>query len=155
MALNKKPDGTVIGDKVVTPKGRLNWPHLLEKNTGGKYPSDKFETSILIPKTADVTALKQAAMAVAKEAFGDKVKSFADLAYAPIRNGDEQGGTSEGHWTIRAKSNYKPRLFDSTGKREVTDDSEVYSGQYAPAQPHAAVVQDRRQARGDLRPRET
>lgn len=127
---SKKDDGTVVGEKVVTQKGRLNWPSLLEKNTGGKYPSDKFETTIMIPKAADVSNLKAAAMAVAKEAFGDKVKSLADLAYSPIRDGDEQGGSYKGCWTIRAKSTFKPQIFDKAG-HPLADDSEIYSGQYA------------------------
>ena len=121
---------TVKGKTVVTPKGRLSWPYLTRKNEEGEYPSGKFETKLLIPKDADISALKAAVMAVAQEAFGDKIKSLADLGHNPLTDGDGKGKENAGCWSIRPKSNFKPGIVDRS-KNNLTDEDEVFSGQFA------------------------
>lgn len=132
MATTNKPD-SVIGAMVKTPKGRLSYPHLLAKNTGGTYPSDKYETELLIPKSADISALQNAVKALAKEAFGDKVKKMTDLVYPPIKDGDadeEENGARKGHWYLRAKSTRKPGIVGPGPECAPFDapEEEVYGG---------------------------
>jgi len=130
MAKQAKKD--VYGEKVTSPKGRVSFPHVYEKNTSGKYPSDKYELTLLFPKNTDMSLLEQALMKVAKEAHGSKIKSLADLVHNPIRDGDEKDnlGGYAGHWYIKAKSSLKPGII-GPDKQPLHDPEQFYPGCWA------------------------
>jgi hypothetical protein len=122
----------VIGDLVITPKGRLSYPHLSAKNDKGTYPSDKYEATLLIPKSADIAKLNAAVKGTAMKAFGNSLKKMSDLAFAPIRDGDEMEGDScKNMWVLRAKSKNRPIIVGQNPEIALEDKEEVYGGAYA------------------------
>lgn len=126
-----KKHETVFGEKITTPKGRLSYPYLLEKNSGGQYPSDKYEATLLIPKSADMSKLKAAVLAVAKQAFG-KVMVESDFSDWPIRDGDQKDDeTFKGHWCIRAKSKNKPGIVGPDVQPLADVEGSIYGGAHA------------------------
>lgn len=133
-----KNKNSVFGDKLTTPVGRLSFPHLLKPSTEGQYASGKYETGFLIPKSKDVKPMADAALTVARAAWPKKkFESLADLAFEPIRDGDQMADdgdgkkeTFRGHWYIRAKTSRKPGLVDAAGNN-LEDGEEVYGGQRA------------------------
>lgn len=136
MATPKKLKGTLPVEKtprktIISPKGRLSYPHLLERNTSGNYPSDKYETLLLIPKTTDISVLEFACQAVFDEMFAEEYDSFLDLKNPPIRDGDEKGGDYSGHWYIKAKSDNRPAIVGPDPKISVDNPELVYGGQWA------------------------
>lgn len=116
---------------VITPKGRLSYPHLFERHTQGEYPSGMYETMLLIPKSSDIAILKEAATATMKEAFKDKFKSIDELKNAPIRDGDEKGGEYAGHFYIKAKTDNRPQIVGADPKVIIDDAEECYGGRWA------------------------
>lgn len=129
-----KKHETVVGGTVTTTKGRLSFPHLLSKHTEGEYPSNKYETTLLIPKSTDISKLEKAVMDVAQKAFPGKITKLSDLAHNPIGDGDEKDLDGyKGHWTIRAKSKYPPQIVGpDVQPLTLADPSEaIYGGAYA------------------------
>lgn len=120
-----------IPDTLITPKGRLSYPHLLERNTGGNYPSDKYETLLLIPKSADISELEAAATKAMVDMFDDEYDSIYDLKNPPLRDGDEKGGEYSGHWVLKAKSDNRPAIVGPNPKVIIDSPEEVYGGQWA------------------------
>jgi hypothetical protein len=85
---------------------------LNEPNTGGKYPSGKFEGTILIPKTADFAALKDAVLKVAQLNWPDLNLTSLGQIKLPFKDGDIKEGIDgyEGTLYLVCKSGYKPAL---------------------------------------------
>lgn len=123
--------GKKVGGVIITPKGRLSYPHLLERNTQGNYPSDKYETLLLIPKTSDISVLNEACNAVFKEMFSDELDDPSELKHPPIKDGDEKGGEYAGHWYIKAKSDNRPAIVGANPKDTIDSPEMVYGGQWA------------------------
>lgn len=120
-----------IPDTLITPRGRLSYPHLLERNTGGNYPSDKYETLLLIPKGVDISELEAAATKAMTEMFDDEFDTIYDLKNPPLRDGDEKGGEYSGHWILKAKSDNRPAVVGLNPKVIIDSPEEVYGGQWA------------------------
>lgn len=116
---------------IITPRGRLSYPHLFERNTKGEYPSDMYETLLLIPKSTDIKALRDAATEVMTEAFKDKFKSIDDLKHPPIRDGDDYDDDRKGHWIIKAKTDNRPQIVGADPKVVIDDSEECYGGRWA------------------------
>lgn len=100
----------VYGDKMVTPIGRMVWVYVFERPKPKKDGSESpYETSILIPKAQDISALKAALERVGKEAFGKRFVSLEKLKTSPIRDGDDFRDKNgdliphyAGHWKLKA-----------------------------------------------------
>lgn len=122
------------GKPVVTPKARMSYPHLFEPNTQGEYPSNKYEVTLLIPKSANIEPLRAEVLKVAKEAFPGKNLTMEQLAFSPIRDGDaeEKGGEYKGHWFLKAKSGRAPALLgaDTRPLSPLTAKELVYGGAF-------------------------
>lgn len=116
---------------MTTPKGRLSYPHLMERNSSGDYPSDKYETLLLIPKSENINPLKAAAEEVLKQAFGAKYASLDTLKNPPLRDGDEKGGEYAGHWFLKAKTDNRPGIVGRNPKERIDNPEEIYGGQWA------------------------
>lgn len=116
---------------LITPKGRLSYPHLFERHTKGDYPSDMYETLLLIPKSTDIKALKDACELMLQEVFKGKFKSIEDLEHPPIKDGDEYEDDRKGHWVIKAKSDNRPQIVAANPKVVIDDPEEVYGGRWA------------------------
>lgn len=109
MAKQKVP----VPDPVATPEGRLSFPHLTAPETTGQFPSGKFVATLLIPKTADLTVLKDVIVKAAQLAWPNLNITQISQVRTPFRDGDErkQQPGMEGCFYIKCKSNYKPAIF--------------------------------------------
>lgn len=128
---------------IVTPKCRMSFPSLDEPTQGvdKNNPTKKYRLSVLIPKDADITLLKQAAAAAAKERWGDKipVKLISPFIKAEEcisnKTGQPYAGYEPGMIVIRATSSEKqprPDIVAPDGKTTIDpkDTSEVYAGRH-------------------------
>lgn len=119
--------------RIVTPPGRVSFPHLAAKNTGGEYPSHKFEITLLFPKDeTDLTELKNLLMEPVKEKWPDQ-KNLKGLNH-PIRDGNdkdlEKYPEYEDCYYIRAKSGKRKPVCVGPDKAQI-DAEEVYAGCWA------------------------
>lgn len=111
MTAAKSKSADVKGEKVKTPRGRLSYPHLMEKAKDPETGEDsKYEVTFLMPKSADVSALIAAVNKVGQAAFPGKFKSMSDLTNPPIRDGDQIGGDAVGHWVMKSRSGFRPGI---------------------------------------------
>lgn len=95
----------------------------------GKKP--KYELTLLIPKSRDITDLKKAVFAAKKEKFGKDKESWPKIKYpSPIMDGDEKSDVEgyKGHWYIKATSVRKPAIVDMDVEPIGSD--EIYAGCY-------------------------
>lgn len=113
--------------KIKTPVFRLSYPDLLEARAYDDKTPAKFGLTMLIPKTADIESLREAARTVARAKWGDKMPK--DLR-SPFRDGDEKEDEAyHGHWFIKATSNKRPAVFNERVE-PIVDASEIYAGCY-------------------------
>jgi hypothetical protein len=91
MAAQKTGPKPIFLNDIVTPTGRVSFPHLAEadkKGPGKPYADDKFKASLLMPKKGtDFTLLRAKALECAQTAFGPSIKTLNDFAH-PFRDGD-------------------------------------------------------------------
>jgi len=116
-----------------TPKGRFIYPHLDKVDSSGQYADGKYKTTLLIPKDADLRALKGACVKLAKEAWGDDVE--IKKVKFPFRDGDqktnEEGEIYDGyedHWFITCKTKKKMVIVDRA--RDPMDADLIKGGDY-------------------------
>lgn len=119
------------GDKINTPVGRMSYPHVFKKVAQmdpGKDP--RYEASLLIPKSTDITAFREALEAVGKRAFGAKWKGLDKLKNPTIRDGDAMDkDQTRGHWVIKASTTKRPAVV-GPDKQPIDEDAEsgIYGG---------------------------
>jgi Protein of unknown function (DUF2815) len=125
---------------------RLSFPQLWEaksiviKGVAGK---PKFGSTLLFPKTADLSVLVKACAAAATEKFSDKWKAKlpngstvgkgAKLIEFPFHDGEEcdgMAGFESGAYFLRVYSDSKPGVVDSRAMA-ITDKSSIYPGVWA------------------------
>lgn len=121
---------TFAGTKVMTPPFRMSFPHLL-KPQQIKKQDPKYSVAMLFPEDADLSKLKKAAKAAAKEKFG---KATLKGLKTPFRDQEEKDfeGYEPGCIFITATSERKPGIVDEDVE-DVIDPSEVYPGRWAQA----------------------
>ena len=120
-----------MSEKLISPKGKLSYPHLFERHTKGDYPSDMYETLLLIPKATDISVLKDACEALLLETFKGKFKDITELEHPPIKDGDDYTDDRKGHWVIKAKSDNRPQIVGANPKIVIDEKEEVYGGRWA------------------------
>lgn len=122
---------------VVTPVGRLSYPHLFERqepmNAGEE---GKFGAAIIFEEGTDLQAVKAAILAAGNAKFG--ADGFAKLmksgkARLPLRDDWEDKGYPENSVFFNARSGHQPsavsRYADpETGKARQLQESELYPG---------------------------
>jgi hypothetical protein len=132
--------------KLITPKARLSFPNLFVPTKGmdGK-GEPKYDCVLLIPKTADISALQAAAAMAIKDKWPGKAP--ANLK-DPIRDGDAKDGLDgyAGHWFIRVSSKQKPGLVDAN-LQPIIEAGDIYPGCYVRASV-AAYAYDKNGNRG-------
>jgi hypothetical protein len=113
MATDKTGPKPIFLNNIVTPKGRLSFPHLAAPDTGKKFSDNKFKTSILFPKQGvDLGELRAKALECAKTAFGDRIKTLNDFQH-PFRDGDQKDLDGyKGNIYITCKSKNRARVVD-------------------------------------------
>lgn len=107
-----KPKTPTVGP-LATPEGRLSFPHLTAPETTGQFPSGKFVATLLIPKTADLTAMKAAILTAAQQMWPNLNITSLGQVRTPFRDGDErkQQPGMENHYYIKCKSTFKPAIY--------------------------------------------
>lgn len=125
---------------ILSPKARMSFVTLLEPRKPKSGQGDaKYSVTILIPADADITLLKQAAAAKAKEKWGDKLPAKLK---SPFLKAEEQINEKTGEpWTgylpgmiaIRATAKTRPGIVHPSGKAVDEGDigKEAYSGRWA------------------------
>lgn len=129
------------------PAGRASYPKLFKDAPSKMRPEEKkrddgstyclYSTTILVPKSADISEIEAAIEAKAKEKFGKKW----DEVKFPIRDGDtdkvyKKKPECNGHWVIAIRSydrevSVGKYVSDGKGGKKVeriTDHKEVYPG---------------------------
>lgn len=130
--VRKKKMASVFGDKMTTPTGRISFPHVFEKAASLEAGKEgKYEITLYIPKSEDISAIRANLEKVAREAFGAKFVSLEKLKHPPIKDGDDKDPSDPayGHWIIRAKSSKRPLVVDA-GRQPVDSKEAIYGGCY-------------------------
>jgi hypothetical protein len=128
---------------IITPKFRASYANVFTAqavtNDDGtpkmKNGAQVMEYSVqaLFPLDADLSALKAAAQAAAKEKWGDKIpKTLRSPFRTEKQDGSLPDGLDEGAVFMNFKTNVKPGLVDASNQ-DIIDSTEFYSGCYARA----------------------
>ena len=120
--------------KVTTPEFRASFPHLFEAHSFQEGQQKKYSIVMLIPKTADISPLKEARKDAITQKWPDPEKRPKPLRN-PIRDGDVEKPDTDGypgHYFITASSKQRPGVVDKN-VQQIIDDSEFYAGCYARA----------------------
>jgi hypothetical protein len=127
---NKTGPKPVFINNIVTPKGRISFPHIAEPDSKGKFADNKYKVTLLMPKdTTDFAALRAVALKCAQDAFGPSIKTLKDFQ-APFRNGDEKDLDGyQGQLYITCKSKNRPHVVDRA--KNALDPKEIYGGCFA------------------------
>lgn len=121
----------------------------------------KWNCTILIPKTADISPVAGMILEAATKQWGDKAKQWlADgLIKSPVLDGDGKQGLSKktgerhdgfaGHWFIRSSSgfDYRPAIFGPK-LEAITDKNQFVSGVYGHAVIYAYTWENKDQGKG-------
>ena len=133
---------------LVTPKGRILWNALFtpRKAKGGK--EGKYEFNLLIPKSADIGALKEAALEAGRDKFAKAFKdangkwpSSIKTPFKKTAENDklvaalEEAGMKVEDWPVffAARSKDRPGVVGPNGKSEGIEPEQVYAGRHAKA----------------------
>lgn len=122
-------------NKIVTPKGRLDFPNLF---TPSEYKQDdgstkeKYETVIIFDKV-NLKQLHAAVEAAMDEKWPNKAKRPKNLKL-PIKNGSDTRDADkyphyQGKVYLQASSQFRPQVIDGN-KDVITDPDKIYSGCY-------------------------
>jgi hypothetical protein len=132
-----------FGPKVVTPKFRGAFVRFFEPETGNREdgsPYKRWGCTAIFEKGADLTALKDAAMAAAKELWGDKAAQmlkhpkfkspFKDGGTMVNKEGTLYAGFEEGQTTVKLATEQQAPDVVNGAREAIIDASECYSGAY-------------------------
>jgi len=132
------------GITIVTPKFRVSFPKVFKPEFNKLAKRDEYSVVALFELDQDISAIKDAAMKAAKEAWGDNPKKWPKKWKNPLKDQgerekeDDKGvmqlpdGYTKGATMITMKSKNKPGVVDQQ-KKEIVDESEFYAGCYARA----------------------
>lgn len=127
---------TLTGARIILPRARLGFNHLLQPDTGGQYSDDKFKATLLFDvSNPDVISGLKVAKAACKD-LAMKAFGTADVEF-PFKDGAEKAekyAAYRGCWFCTAKSKYRPQVVgtEKVGDKlvELTQFSDVYAGMY-------------------------
>lgn len=118
---------------VITPPGTASYAFVWKPQASMNPGQDpKFSITMLIPKKADLTALKAAVDVAATKKFGANAVAMLRKGKlkSPFRDGDEEREDDDlykGKIFFSARSNQKPRVVDQD-LNPIEDEFEFYSG---------------------------
>lgn len=117
----------LFGKEVLLPKGVIAYrdvdsPNTAAKNVNNKYPSDKYDITLIYDKSTDFSEAKDECLRIAQQKFG--TKEGVDL---PFANGDErEQALFKGKFIVRAKSSKRPGVVN--GSCEQITEPEITPG---------------------------
>lgn len=99
--------------KIITPEAILSYPHLVKPQAAEEGGKEKYSASFVFPKGTDLSGMKKAMIAAAKEKFGDKGVEMLrkKTLRSPFRDDPEdvaKKGYAEGSVFVNARSDRKP-----------------------------------------------
>lgn len=133
---------------LVTPKGRVLWNSLFQPRKAKNGKEGKYEFNILVPKSADISAMKEAALDAGKDKFPKAFKDANGKWPSSIRNpfkktsendklvgALEEAGLKVEDWPFffAARSKDKPGVVGPNGKADGIEPEQVYAGRHAKA----------------------
>lgn len=135
---------------IVTPKGRILWNALFEPRKARNGTAGKFEFNLLIPKSAGLKVLQEAAIDAGKDKFAKQFKEANGKWPSSIRspfkktaendrlvNALEEAGLKVEDYPLffaaRAKADSKPGIVGPNGKKDGIEQEHVYPGRWARA----------------------
>lgn len=121
---------------LITPVGTLSYPNVWEPRAQNPGDTPKYSLAIVWDADTDLSELKRAAVAVAKEKWGDKAEAMirGGKLRMPFRTDAEDKGYPEGSTFMNVRSNSKPGVVSiipdpNTGRpMPITDEAEIYPG---------------------------
>jgi hypothetical protein len=129
--------------RVLTPEFRVSYPHVFKAQAIKPTDKPKFSVTMLFPKTADLSSLKEAMRQAKIAQFGSK-ENWPDDLESPVVDGDNPKHADKegykGHWVIKASTNedQRPGVVDENVE-PIVDQSKFYPGCYARAYIYAYV----------------
>lgn len=120
----------VQGVKVTTPLGRLSFPKLFKPEQYQGKGDAKYQATLLFPKNTDLTVVKKAITQAQVNAFGEDKKKWPKMRL-PWRDGDQKEDLEgyAGNYYINCSTKRKPVVI-GRDKEPITEESEIYGGQY-------------------------
>jgi hypothetical protein len=123
---DQKADKPEFINDIVTPIGRLSFPHLAKPDEGRQYSDSKFKGTLLLPKKGvDLGPLKTAALKCAQKKW-PKITKLDEFVH-PFRDGDLKDAEGyKGCIYIVAKTKRRPKLIGKM--KEELDGDHFYGG---------------------------
>ena len=118
---------------VITPKGIASYAFVWKPQPSMNPGQDpKYSITLIVPKKADLTALKKAVTVAGKKKFGESYENMVkrNKLTLPFRDGDEEREGDElykGKIFFSAKSSQKPGIVDED-RNPIDDEFDFYSG---------------------------
>jgi hypothetical protein len=137
-------------EAILTPPGRVSYPHVFEK---AEYDDGKsgYEITLIFPAGTDLTPLKKLAAAALKKKWPDELPKNLRLPF--IAAGDKYGdiGFSDDDTYVKFKTNRRPVVIGSKKKNgktvEITEE-DFYPGCWARVSCDGAYAYDAKGNRG-------
>lgn len=126
--------------RILTPEFRVSYPHIFAPSAF-KNSKPKYSVTMLFPKTADLTPIKEAIKQAKLNTYGPK-ENWPESLESPVTDGDHPKHAGKdgykGHWVIKASTDeqYKPGLVDQN-VQPIINQSDFYAGCYARAYVYA------------------
>jgi len=121
--------------KVITPEAIISYPHVFEPQTPPGASEPVYSCALVFLDDVDITEMKAAVMAVAKEKWGDKTRDMvkAGKIRLPFREDAVDKGYPEGSTFINAKAKQQPGVVSiyagENGKpAPINDPKDIYPG---------------------------
>jgi hypothetical protein len=129
-----------MADNIITPKFRVSYPNVFRARKNDLNGKDEYSVVALFAKGTDLSALKAAAGAAAKEKWGDKLPKNLRSPFRDQGEKEKDGKLPEGHEAGAIFMNFKalqrPGLVDGN-RQAIIDENDLYAGCYARAQVRA------------------
>jgi hypothetical protein len=119
--------------QILTPEFRVSFPSVFQKKAAAEGQEPKYSIVMLVPKTTDLTAMKQAVVDALTEKWGPDKAKWPKGLRLPFRDGSEKD--YEGYENVvfcSASTKNRPGLVDRDVK-PIIDPNEFYGGCYARA----------------------
>lgn len=121
---------------IITPKAILSYPRLFEPEAQNEGDTPKYSCALVFEEGTDLKTLKQAAVAAARERFGDKADNMikGGKLRMPFRTDSEDKGYPAGSTFMNVRTTKRPGIVSiypdpNTGKPlPIVDEEEMYPG---------------------------
>jgi len=117
-------------EKIVTPKFRVSFPHVMEPAFNMQKTAKKFSVVMLFPKDTDLSKLIDIVNQAKQEKWGDKPPKGLR---SPFRDGNEkeyEGYEDAIYASASSQESSRPGLINER-KEKIIDPNEFYAGCYA------------------------